>query len=177
MDRILPFTPRILRAYPACADGLEGPEGLLLLALRWWVADMREARDPMLRLGQAMTLAGTADAAALSVDHLMRVIARTALRPVDMHPPHCRALSGDEQRLLHAARLAQRGEAEMAEATLRGRLLSSAGASFALGPLEGIGELFSAAGLMLRPRCLQEPDGSAAEIHAPWPAPLPAVRH
>lgn len=177
MTRILPFTPRILRTYPACADGLEAAESLFLLGLRGWIVEMRAPRAPIPVLARILAGAGVAEDAAASLDHLMRVVARTALRPIDLHLPHCRALSADEQRLLYAARCAQCGEAELAEAALRGRLLSAAGASFALGPLEGLGEIFAAAGLVFRPRLLSEPDGPAAEAHAPWPAPPRMVRH
>jgi hypothetical protein len=61
-------------------------------------------------------------------------------------------LSLDEQYLLVAASLAQTGAAKLAERTLHTALLSALGATFALGPLEGLGELFSRARLLLSRR-------------------------
>ncbi len=53
-----------------------------------------------------MTHAGVPDVA-LSVDYLMRVVARTARWQLDVR---CPCLSRDERRLLQAAALAQAGE-------------------------------------------------------------------
>jgi hypothetical protein len=54
----------------------------------------------------------------------------------------------------HDAQHAQRDSAR-AEAALRTALLSAQGADMVLGPLQGIGSLFSAACLLLRRRQLQ----------------------
>jgi hypothetical protein len=175
MGRIMPFAPRILRGYPATTDALDEPELLLLLGLRCWVSDLRAAVDPLPRLHEAMAAVGAPDAAA-SLDMLMRVVARTARRPLGIGCPHCPRLAPDEQRLLHAARLAQGREAWLAEEALRTGLLSDVGAEFALGPLQGLGELLAAAGFRLWPRSLLELPESAAEGVMPW-MPFPVCLH
>ena len=176
MGRILPFAARILRAYPTSVDALDQAEGVFLLTIRSWVAAARGAEDPMPCLRQTLAAVGAVDAAA-SVDTLMRVIARTARRPVGLGCPRCPRLSPDEQRLLHAARLAQGGEARLAEEALRAGMLSEAGAEFALGPLEGLGEIFAEAGLRLRPRSLVEPVDPAIGGGVESWTPLPATLH
>jgi hypothetical protein len=55
--------------------------------------------------------------------------------------------SEDEKHLLNAARLVQAGQSKMAERALRTALLSAQGAEFALGPLQGLSELFAEAKL------------------------------
>ena len=175
MGRILPFAARVLRAYPTAVEALDPAEGMLLLGLRLWAAEARRAEDPMPRLRQVMAMAGAPDAAA-SVDALMRVVAPTARRPVELGCPRCPHLAPDEQRLLHVARLAQDGETRLAEEALRAGMLSGVGAEFAIGPLEGIGEIFAQAGLGLRPRSVVEPADLAGGGVTPW-MPLPATLH
>ncbi|MBN8901990.1 MAG: hypothetical protein BGO51_08930 [Rhodospirillales bacterium 69-11] len=138
-------------AYPAEAAALDRAECVLLVALRWWVAARRDGEDPLPRLCQGLGTAGAHDAA-FSVDALMNVIGRTARRPIAVHCPRCPRLSSDEVSLLHAASLAQAGDAPCAERALRTALLSAQGAEFALGPLEGLAILFAEAGLRLRRR-------------------------
>ncbi len=138
-------------AYPSHSTALDRAEAVLLLAVRWWVADRRKGEDPLPRLCEALGSAGAHDAA-FSVDRLMEVIARSAVRPVEVHCPRCPGLSRDECQLLHAAALVQAGHVEQAEQSLRNCLLSVAGAECAIGPLEGLGELFAAAKLRLRTR-------------------------
>ncbi|MDR3531166.1 MAG: hypothetical protein P4L90_11515 [Rhodopila sp.] len=87
----------------------------MLVAIRWWVADFRQHDDPLPRLCQAMGTAGARDAA-FSVDQLMSVFIRSARRPMAIHGPRCRGLSGDEKHLLNAASLVQAGESKMADA-------------------------------------------------------------
>lgn len=138
-------------AYPVRTDALDTAECLLLIAIRWWVADFRQGQDPLPRLCKAMGTAGARDAA-VSVDGLMGVVARTGRQPIAIHCPHCPHLSEDEKHLLHAASLAQAGESGLAEQALRTALLSSSGVEFALGPLEGLGDLFAEAKLLFRRR-------------------------
>lgn len=137
--------------YPATTADLDPVESVLLLAIRWWVADYREGDDPLPRLCEGMGHAGAHDAA-FSVDRLMQVVAKTARHPIAIHCPRCPNLSGDETQLLHAASLAQSGESDRAERALRTALLSAQGAEFALGPLEGLGELLAEAKLRFRRR-------------------------
>lgn len=169
MGQILAFAPL---PYPAETAGLAPAERAVLLALRLWVAAFRYGADPGPDLLAAMATHGAPPDAALSVDALLAIAARTARRPLDLRCPACLELSVDEARLLHAATLAQRGEGTTAEEALRA-LLTDAGACFALGPLEGLGELFAATGLRLRPR---RPPG-AVDRDAPdgieaWAPPL-----
>ncbi len=147
MSHVIPFP----MAYPSQSTALDRPEAVLLLAVRWWVADRRKGEDPLPRLCEALGTAGAHDAA-FSIDRLMEVIARSAVRPIEIHCPRCPGLSRDECQLLHAAALVQAGNAEQAEQALRNCLLSVAGAECAIGPLEGVGELFTTAKLRLRTR-------------------------
>lgn len=143
-------------AYPDATAGLEPAESVLLLAIRWWVADHREGADPLPRLCAALGIAGPHDAA-FAVDRLMSVITRTAKHPVAIHCPRCPNISGDEQHLLHATSLTQAGCGGLAERVLRTALLSAGGAEFALAPLEGLAELFAEARLLFRRRLLPPP--------------------
>jgi hypothetical protein len=148
------FQPAEIQAtYPDRAAELDRSECVLLIALRWWVEAYRTSEDPVPRLTQGLDIAGAPDAA-LSIDALMRTVARTARRPIDIHCPRCPGVSGDEAQLLHAVSLIQAGESAQAERMLCRELLSSNGASFALGPLEGLGEVFASAHLILRRRRL-----------------------
>ncbi len=157
-------------AYPDSTTGLEPAESVLLLAIRWWVADRREGEDPLPRLCEALRIAGPHDAA-FAVDRLMAVVGRTARQAVAIHCPRCPHISGDEQYLLHAASLTQAGHGSLAERVLRTALLSTAGAEFALGPLEGVAELFAEARLLFRrrraPAALEPwtPDTAPVRLH------------
>jgi hypothetical protein len=174
MGRILPFAPRILRGYPTVTTALDPAESVFLLALRWWVADIKQWDDPMPRLRQAMAMAGVTDAAE-SVDRFMCVIARTAQRQIELHAPRCSCLSADEQRLMYAARLAQGGETALAAGGLAVGLLPPAAADFALGPLSGMGVLFRRAGLHFPHRAAPEtPPGRSVDA---WTPPAPSSLH
>lgn len=146
MAMILPFPATA--AWPERTAALAPAERGVLRALRLWVAAFRCGADPRPELAVAAEALGAPADAALSVDALLAVAARTARRPLDLRCPDCPALSGDEARLLHACALAQRGEPEEAEGALR-PLLTEIGASFAVGPLEGLGALLSTAGRRL----------------------------
>jgi hypothetical protein len=154
--------------YPDSTTGLEPAESVLLLAIRWWVADHREGEDPLPRLCEALRIAGPHDAA-FAVDRLMSVVRRTARQPVAIHCPRCPHISGDEQYLLHVACLTQLGHGSLAERVLRTALLSAAGAEFALGPLGSVAELFTEARLLFRRR------RAPASLEA-WTPDSPVVR-
>jgi hypothetical protein len=162
MDQIirLPVAPP---TYPETTADLGPAECVLLIAVRWWVADFRQHDDPLPRLCQAMGTAGTHDAA-FSVDQLMAVFVRAARWSMAIHCPRCPGLSENEKHLLNAASLVQAGERKMAERALRAALLSAQGAKFALGPLESLGELFTEARLIFRQR--RPSDKSQASIAA-----------
>ncbi len=160
MANIISF-PAASGLYPARSPDLEEPEAVLLLGLRWWVADVRDHLDPLPRLRHGMALAGAADAA-VSIHALMSIVGGTARRPMEVHGPRCDCLSADEQQMLHAASLVQAGDSARAEQVLRIALLSAQGADMALGPLQGIGRLFSAARLLLRRR--RTPACTAASV-------------
>jgi hypothetical protein len=123
-------------------------ESLVLAGLRDWLEFMRQGEDPLPRLRRLLAGPGIPDAA-LSIDHLLRVIARTARWQVDIRHARCPYLSRDEQRLLCAAAEAQAGLSARARATLQAGLLPRQGAEFALGSLEGLGKLMRSAGLIL----------------------------
>jgi hypothetical protein len=164
--------PVAAAGYPNTSTALDPAEGLLLIAIRRWVAAYRSGEDPIPRLSHDLEAAGTRDAA-LSIDALMAIVARTVRQPISIHCPHCPHLSADEKHLLHAASLAQAGDGDLAERALRTALLSAKGAEFALGPLEGLGELFAVARLFFRRR--RPPVGDHAPIDGaePWIPPAP----
>jgi hypothetical protein len=169
--------PLLAPAYPNRSAELDPAESVLLIALRWWVANHRRGIDPLTRPCEALETAGAHDAA-LSVDRLMSVIARSARQPIAIHCPSCPHVSDDEKTLLHAASLAQAGEAQRAERALRTALLSAHGAEFALGPLEGIGEFFAVARLLFRRRLPPATGDIEGPIVEPWlPAGSSATIH
>jgi len=172
MGQVIPLavTPH---DYPATAAALDAAERVLLVAIRWWVAAFRRADDPLPQLCADMAAAGVDDAA-LSVDGLMSVLARTARRTIDIHCPRCPGLSEDEQRLLQVASLAQAGDVERAERVLRAALLTAQGAELALVPIEGLGHVFAMAGLFFRRR---RPPQDRCDIES-WAPPASAeLRH
>ena len=170
MGDVVLFLPRVLRGYPTLAEGLDPAEAALLLGLRWWVVDLQAAADPLPRLRQSLDACGAAEAA-FPLDLLMRAIARTARRSIEVACPRCPQVTADEHCLLHATRLAQGGATRQAEDTLRASMISPEGASFALTPLEGIGAAFAAAGLLLRPRALVAALAPADEPGPAWRTP------
>lgn len=176
MGHILPFVPRVLRGYPATVAALEPSERLFLGQVRLWVQAVRQGLNPVPALRQAMAAQGVG-AAAMSIDMLMRILGRAARRPVEVRCPACSRLAADEQALLHAARLAQGRDMRLAEETLRAALLSPVAASFAMGPLEGLGRIFAAAGLPLPSRALPAGSAAPADSVTPWLPALPATLH
>jgi hypothetical protein len=144
-------------AFPDLTTGLDAAECALLIAIRSWVEAHRGGEDPIPRLSQGLGSAGAPDAA-FSVDGLMTVVSRALIRRVEIHCPRCPHVSLDEKRLLQAASLAQANEGHLAEKVLRTTLLSAQGAEFAIGPLEGLGELFAQARLFMTRRRLPAED-------------------
>jgi hypothetical protein len=168
--------PVRLADYPDTAAALEPAECVLLIAIRWWVEAYRHDEDPMPRLQQGLETAGVQEAA-FSIDAVMAVVARSVLQPVAIHCPRCPHLSADEKSLLHAASLAQSGAVSLAEKALRGALLSAQGAEFALGPLQGLGELFAGARMLLRRRKPPTEDQPTTEAALPWTPDAPRTLH
>jgi hypothetical protein len=154
-------------AYPDRSADLDRAECVLLIAIRWWVVDHRLGIDPLPRLCQALDIAGAHDAA-FSVDRLMAVVACTLRQPIVIHCPRCPRVSDEEKSLLHAASLAQGGDGPLAEKALRVALLSAQGAEFALGPLEGLGELFATARLLFRRRSPPAAGDITGQPIEPW---------
>jgi hypothetical protein len=167
MGHILPF-PTAPLAYPARTDALDDSEAVLLLAIRWWVAAIRRDEDPAVRLDLGLGRAGVPDAAP-HVEALMRAIAHSARRQIEVNCPHCPSLSADEAQLLEATSLSQAGEREMAVEALALVLRSAPGADFALEPLEAVGALFAAAGRLLRRRRAARPPAAPDAAPNPWP--------
>jgi hypothetical protein len=170
----LPVTPA---EYPETSAELGLAECVLLIAIRWWADACRRGDDPIRRLHQRLETAGTRDAA-FSIDSLMAIVARTVRQPIAIHCPRCPHLSGDEKQLLHAASLVQAGDGQLAEKALRTALLSAQGAEFALGPLEGLGELFADARLFFRRRKSPADDRAPVEAVRSWsPSAPPGSTH
>jgi hypothetical protein len=158
-------------AYTTAAAALDAAERVLLVAICWWVAAFRRAEDPLPQLCADMAAAGVDDAA-LSIDGLMSVLARTARRTIDIHRPRCPSLSEDEQHLLNTASLAQVGDADRAERVLRTALLTAQGAELALVPIEGLGHVFAMAGLFFRRRRRPQDRGDIGSCAPPASAEL-----
>jgi hypothetical protein len=155
-------------AFPTAATALDRAETVFLHALRTWAAAYRSGENPLSRLSEAMDHAGVHDAA-FSIDQLMAVIARTVRQPIAIHCPRCPRLSDAEMHLLHAAGLVQTGESSLAERVLRTTLLSAAGAEFALGPVEGLAELFAEAKLFFRKRPITRAALPDSAVRSPEP--------
>jgi hypothetical protein len=176
------FFPVPPTPYPDLTADLDTAECVLLVAVRSWVESYRNGEDPIPQLCHGLEIAGAADAA-FSIDGLMTVLSRGVTRLVDIRCLRCPHLSDDEKHLLQAASLAQAEESSLAEKVLRTTLLSAQGAEFAIGPLEGLGELFAQARLFLsRRRLIAEdptPRGAIAGQQAPgdsresWSPPHP----
>jgi hypothetical protein len=166
MGQLIAF-PQLPTPYPDLAADLDKGESILLLAIRWWGESFREGEDPIPCLLQGLETVGTADAA-FSIDGLMSIVARVARRPVDIRCPHCPRLSDNEKHLLRAVCLAQNGSRDMAEKALRTTLLSPQAAEFALGPLEGLAEIFAKARLFLSPRRLSGDDQAMDDSRESW---------
>ena len=163
-------------AYPATSATLDRAETVLLTAIRHWVQAYRQDEDPVPRLAQELEIAGAPDAA-LPIDAVMMVLARSVRQPVSIHCPRCRGLSDEEKHLLYAASVVQAGDVDLAERTLRNVLLTAEGAAWALGPLQELGEMFAEAGLFLRRRTA--PGGEDSNTWAaPWrPDDVPQTIH
>ena len=149
MGQVIQFLPSI--APIRRRSGLDDPAAVLLIGLRWWAEDTSRQHDPLPRLRQGMGIAGLSDSA-LAIDAFMTIAGCTTYRVLELHGPGCDCLSQDEKHLLHAASLVQAGHDALAERALRTALLTAQGADMALGPLQGIGQLFSAARLFFRCR-------------------------
>ena len=162
--------------YPDRSAALDPAECVLLIAMRWWVAEHRHGVDPLPRLCEAMRTAGAHDAA-FSVDRLMSVVAVSTVRPIEVCCPRCPRVSNDEKCLLHAASLAQFGDGALAEKALRAAPLSAQGAEFALCPLRGLAELFAEARLLFRRRAAPQSDPVVPGVIETWvpAAPLGTV--
>ena len=168
MGLIIPF-PLERPAGAGLVAALDVAERTLLAGLRAWVAAFRRAEDPLPPLRAGFAAAGVAGAAG-PVHALMAILARTARHIVEIRCPRCPHLSADEQRLLQAASLAQVGMGALAERVLRAAMLTAPGAEFALGPLQGVADIFAAAGLVFgRHLPPDEPPGGSSHPDAPPP--------
>ncbi len=169
MGQVIAF-PVPPTSYPDRAADLDHAECVLLIAIRSWVDCYKLGEDPIPRLCQGLEIAGAPDAA-FSIDGLMTVVARSVVRPVEIHCLRCPQLSDDEKNLLRAASLAQADDGELAEKVLRTCLLSAQGAEFAIGPLEGLAELFAQARLFLCRRRLPAEHPAADDTRESWSPP------
>jgi hypothetical protein len=163
-----PFQPV---PYNNLTADLGSADRVLLAAIRTWVDASRDNVDPVPPLRQGLDAIGAHDAA-FSIHAIMTAIARAVRRPVAIHHPRCPNLSGDEQRLLHAASLTQAGDRERAEKVLSATLLSTDSVAFVMGPLDGLGRLFAQARLFLSRRSPSNQDPMPDDDSLPWsPSP------
>jgi hypothetical protein len=149
MGHVIAF-PVAPMPYAYLAADLDTAEGVLLVAIRWWVRSHWVGDDPQPRLCQDREAAGAPDASG-QVDSLMVTVARAATRPIEMNC-RCRHLTIDEQQLLRVARLVQAAQNELAEKVLRTTLLSADGAALATDTLWDLRALFVRARLFLSRR-------------------------
>jgi hypothetical protein len=126
-------------------------ENVLLVAIRCWVEAYRGATIPSHAFAKGSRAPGLL-MPRFSIDALVTIVARAVRRPVEVHCPGCPNVSDDEKRRLYAASLAQAGVSDFPDKVLRTTLLSAEGAAFAIGSLEGLGELFSHAWLFVTRR-------------------------
>ncbi|RAI44001.1 hypothetical protein [Rhodoplanes roseus] len=126
---------------------LDGPEQLVVWGCRSWVVAVRDGRCPVAVLKPTFLRAGVEDAT-LSLDALLRVTARMAVRRFEVRCRKCPQLSADELRLVAAAATAQVGDLRATRARLAA-WLEPDGISFAMPPLRGLATLFARAGLVL----------------------------
>jgi hypothetical protein len=172
MAHIIPFIPAP-PSYPSRTTLLDAAERAFLIAVRWWVYAFRDGEDPVPRLCRHLHAAGARDAA-FSIDALMAIVARTVRQPIAIRCPQCPHLSADETHLMHPACLVQAGQSVQAERALRTALLSASGAEFALGPLEGLGELFARACLLFSRRRSPADALPAAGVIETWTPSFPS---
>ncbi|MFD2181215.1 hypothetical protein [Rhodoplanes azumiensis] len=126
---------------------LDVAEQLVVWGCRSWVVAMREGRCPVAVLRPSFARAGAADAT-LSLDALLRVTARMAVRRFEVRCRKCPQLSADELRLVAAVAVAQQDDIVGTRARLAG-WLDPEGIAFALAPVRGLATLFAQAGLIL----------------------------
>jgi hypothetical protein len=147
MGQVIPF-PAHSTPCPGRVADLGFAENVLLVAIRCWVEAYRGATIP----SHAFAKGSRPADAAFSIDALVTIVARGVRRLVEVHCPGCPNVSDDEKRRLYAASLAQAGASDFPDKVLRTTLLSAEGAAFAIGSLEGLGELFSHAWLFVTRR-------------------------
>ncbi|MCK8785171.1 hypothetical protein M0638_12330 [Roseomonas sp. NAR14] len=150
--------------YPSATACLDPAERLLLHAIRLWVAARQREAEPVSLVREAFEAAGLRQGAAAALDGWLQIVRRTALRPLNVGCPRCTMVTEDETWMLAAAAASQRGAAPAALRALR-RCMSRPGADFAIGPVDGLAELFAEAGLPFRWRRL--PDGLAPDAVQP----------
>jgi hypothetical protein len=126
---------------------LDAAEQLVVWGCRRWVAAVRGEHCPVAVLTPSFERFGVGEAA-LSLDALLRVTARTALGRFEVRCCRCPQVSADELRLVAAAAAAQQGDAGLTRARLAG-WLDRQGVSFALAPTRGLAILLASAGLVL----------------------------
>lgn len=126
---------------------------------RLWVMALRQpdAGHPSWQGG--LEAAGIARLGAPALDALLRIVATTAQRSLDVRCMRCAHLGADEAALLQMLSLLQSRRQEPAWAILA-HWLPRAAARLALGPAEGFARALAAGGLDLPLRHAQ-----AAEIH------------
>jgi hypothetical protein len=127
---------------------LDFPAQLVVWAVRAWVQAYKTEQDFDAITGQTFTRFDL-QAAALSLDGVMRVLAASASRPIDIRCTQCRYLSPDEAILLDTFAAGHREGYFMATVALR-KLMPGTAARVALPHAVAFARGLAAAGMTLR---------------------------
>ncbi len=160
----MPTTPPRSRRH-ATPDGrsrlldLRTEERLVVSVLRLWTEPLRAPDETHPHWQDGLTAAGLSNDAAVAFDTVMRITIAAAIRPLDIHRPHCPALGQDEGVLLDMIGLLQEGRHGEA-GLLMSDWLALAGVRMALAPLCILADALAKAGLRL-PRGVDAPGATA----------------
>jgi hypothetical protein len=154
-----PACPRPVYAANTPLAELRTAELFVVAALRLWVLPYREPAGPHPDWRQGFVCAGIADEGAAGFDALFRIIAATALRPLDVRCRRCAHLGDDEAWLLQIVSLLQQQRRPDAMAIL-GEWVPPACVRIALAPAEQF-----AVGLAARSLTLPHRHAEAASAH------------
>lgn len=135
----------------AWLEQADGPEQLLLIAIRAWLRPHCGARHGTLRWGTLLRDAGMPLADIQHFDRAMLAMTEVAVRPLDIRCRCASDLASDEAMLLQAIALLQRARDEAATRLLR-HSLSQAAASRLLMCLRGLAVALARAGVEVRVR-------------------------
>jgi len=127
---------------------LRTAEMLVVSVLRLWAEPLRAPEETHPHWQDGLTAAGLSNDAAVAFDTVMRITVSAAVRPLDIHRPHCPMLGQDEGLLLDMIRLLQQGRHGEA-GVLLSDWLALAGVRMALAPLCILASALDKAGLRM----------------------------